>query len=528
MGCAKDGQSIDYHEALARLQRAAVCHSAVLQSTRASRFDATTTNPNGHAHSSSSAQAREIPLNGLVGKRCSKTVFATFQTPAVDTSAMDGYAVCSTLTVHATRIQPLRFRVVGTIAAGDQDVRQAENYGTEKQDSSPVCVEIMTGAAFPQNTHPNLDAVVKLEDVVEVVVGSASSVQGCERYIEICVPVAKEQHRRPAGTDYKKGDPVISAGETIEPRHVMAFASLGYTSVDVLPQLSSTRVPTGYPQPAERSLSPKIGILSTGSELVDARTSRSPDAQRKSIGDTHLYDSNGPYLVHALRARHKADVHYLGTVEDRIELVRQRIADAIEQFGIEILIMTGGVSKGRFDLTHQIIEECFDGEVVFHGVKMRPGAPVLFATIERHIGHPKSRPQRVAVFGLPGNPVAAAAGLQFFVRPYLDMLERASAGKLGISVQNCYSRSGLSDITAARTVLASRKEKTKPVAVTAFWLAWRYTVREACGREVLVAEVFDDQASYKVSVFARSNCWVIVPAGLKVVADGSFLGTVPL
>lgn len=411
------------------------------------------------------------------------------------------------------------------MAAGDESLRPVQDHNTFTEDSLPICVEIMTGAPFPEMMYPDLDGVVKVEDAVEINPSKGSSRWGCDRYIEIRAPAMNKQHRRPAGTDYKKGDIVVSAGETIEPRHIMALASLGYQSeVDPMPELNGVSASRDCCRPIVMSLTPKIGVLSTGSELIDVTTM--PGGE--SIADTQLYDSNGPYLCHALNSRHAVDVQYLGTVKDQIELVEQRISIAIDSLDIEILIMTGGVSKGRFDFTRHIIEECFDGKVVFHGVKMRPGAPVLFATMERRLPHSDIKTRRLAIFGLPGNPLAAAAGLQFFVRPYLDFLKGMSGNEPLQLLPNCSPGLGLLGSSMALIITPLRKDKVKPDGLVAFWLARHYKIARQGGEEILVAEVFADQASYKVNVLARSTCWVIVPAGIKAVSNGSCLATLPL
>lgn len=521
MGCARDAESIDYDEALARLGKVVDCNRAASQSIQGSGLSGTRADPDRYADERLTAQDENIPFAGVVGKRCTVTVFAPFDTPAVDSSAMDGYAVCSAFTAHASASRRIKFRVIGTIAAGDQCWRTAQDNDMHAKDSTPICVEIMTGAPFPERTHPHLDCVVKVEDVVEHTSTPISSGGLRERYIEIRSPVAAGQHRRPAGTDFRKGDRIVSAGETIEARHVMALASLGYSTVGVVPQMSSNQGMINSFTPLARCPALKVGILSTGSELVDTRS-----PQGEFIGNRQLYDSNGPYLIHALCERHAVDVRYLGTVADEIELIQQRVENAVDNLGLEILIITGGVSKGRFDFTRQIIEDCFGGEVIFHGVKIRPGAPVLLATVERHFDNSSSRPHKTTIFGLPGNPLAAAAGLQFFVRPYLDSFGARIAGT--VPSQNCCTRPDLSTMSVARMIMSSSKGKTKPAALVAFWLGRRYKEPDTNGREMLVAEVFDDQASYKTNVLAKSNCWVIVPAGVGTVLDGCLLDTVPL
>jgi molybdopterin molybdotransferase len=292
---------------------------------------------------------------------------------------MDGYAISSGATVDASLERPVTFVVQGTNAAGDEPI-QIPN---EPIEGCYPCVEIMTGAQFPTSTsNTPFDACVKIEDTVPM--GAKSEFQSQRRFV-LTRPVSLHANRRFAGGDMQKGDVIVSKGEVVCARHVMGLASVGVTEVLVRRKL-------------------RVAVWTTGNELT-----RNTDGTRKSA---QIFDSNGPFLAAALREA-GVEVELKGILKDDVQSLEDAL-DSSEDSQWDLVITTGAVSKGKFDFIVPALES-MQAQVQFHGVAIRPGHPVLFATM-------KTNSRRIPFFGLPGNPIATAACFRFLVVPFLRQL----------------------------------------------------------------------------------------------------------
>lgn len=426
-----------------------------------------------------------IPVEEAVGRVCRDNYYSLCSTPETDTSAMDGYAVNSESTQGASISSPLILCVKGTMAAGDQPLELSSSW----EDGVLMCTEIMTGAQFPASTSDmQFDACVRIEDTTPVRGLCASS-----KYVQIVGPVRKNQNRRFAGTDFRKKDIIVSAGSAIRPHHVMAFASLGINEVAVYPRT-------------------RIAVLATGSELIDFGSYKTKN---------HIYNSNGPYVSAVLREL-GADVTNLGIVKDdsvEFENLMSGLCDA----SYDVIITTGAVSEGKYDFIGRGIES-IGAKVLFHKVGIRPGHPVLLATLpSRHNkvgdGNALSGSRSIAFFGLPGNPLAAASCLRFLVIPYLRSLhrqppEKAMPARLDIIVTET---EGLErPCTLSPTIF-------KPSHLHVFWHgSLRF------GLDGTKARISSDQGSGKVRPLLASNCWISVPQGRGSLDGDDLIDTFPL
>lgn len=450
-------------------------------------------------------------------KRCATAIVAPRSTPQHDTSAMDGYAVCASSTLTASDDKPLLLRVVDYIAAGDSPSVKRED-DTNCTKSTAVCVEIMTGARFPETSYPFLDSVVKVEDVI---LGEDWSDDGSKisRHILLRKPVNPCQHRRPAGSDIKQGAVIIEEGEMIRPKHIAALASLGVVDIEVHGAPDQT---VGEHTEWVPSRPLRIGFLSTGSEIVDA-SQRDVFARREQLDRQSIPDSNGPYMLTALSTVCPwAEVRHLGIAEDNEDALAQKLRAAIAVDDLDVIITSGGVSRGRYDLVRDVFESRLKGCVRFHGAKIRPGAPVLFGEIDAEAADRTSRSDRpIAFFGAPGNPLAAAVALRFFVLPYVLSLnpwsgkDHCSTSEISKSAVNLHSSSSTCNDAIRQVQLDSCRRK--PRDSTVFWLA-KHSLNNA-----RTVEILDDQASYKLSGILRADCWVVVPAGVEEVNSGDQL-----
>lgn len=315
--------------------------------------------------------ARRVALDQAVGRAAAEDVFAPFDVPSFDNSAMDGFAVrAADCAIEAGKSQA-RLPVGGVVAAG----------APKAPWRAGQAIQIMTGAALTEGP----DAVVPIENVsVERDAG------GTPIFVTFREAVAPGANIRRRGQDFRSGDPLVHKGEWITPRHVMALAALGFGGVAVK-------------EP------PEVAILATGDEIraVDASSDGLPP------GGNAIFDANTPYLLSVARQCGLEATDGGQTPDTReafVEVLRRLIED---RRGPRMAISTGAVSKGDFDFIPAALTDV-GARIVFHRVAIRPGKPVLFAVL----------PGGIPFFGLPGNPISSAVGFRFFVMP----LVRASFG----------------------------------------------------------------------------------------------------
>jgi molybdopterin molybdotransferase len=297
------------------------------------------------------------PLDKLSGMVLAEPVLAPHDLPLFNNSAVDGFGVRLTDVEAASGENPARLKLLGTIQAGDS-VDLALQQGT--------AVKILTGAPIPSE----VEAVI-MQEFSESVNGSVSLIQGAKAGENI----------RYRGEEYRSGDVVLEANTVISPPVIGLLASLGYGAAKVYRK-------------------PRISILITGNELL-------PPGQPLSPG--RIYESNSYSLISALQAM-GLDVVSVRTASDQKTDLTVAMAGALEVS--DIVISTGGVSVGEFDLVKDIAGS-LDIETLFWKVAIKPGKPVFFG-IKRE---PATRQK--LIFGLPGNPVAVLVTFHLFIRPLL-------------------------------------------------------------------------------------------------------------
>lgn len=395
-----------------------------------------------------------VPLLESLGRVATKNHVSSITTPAHDTSAMDGYALSSEATREASIENPVMFIIKGTIAAGDYPIELAN----QPEDGAFPCVEIMTGARFPSTTSTPFDACVKIEDTTGFDPFDTRS--GLKPYKQIAVtrPLRLNTNRRFAGGDMRAGDVILREGDVVCPRHLMALASVGITKVDAHCKL-------------------RVAVWSTGNELSERSDMRN---------DSQIWNSNGPFLTASLQEL-GVDVDYRGILKDDPESLQTALGSCGSR-PYDLVITTGAVSKGKFDFIVPALEE-LQAEIHFHGVAMRPGHPVLFATMRSNTGS-------LPIFGLPGNPIATAACFRFLVEPFLeDVLGRKRQ-------QPEYAQ--LVPSTEGGNILRS-----SPAHLDCF--KHGFMQRDSHGRRTVELSV--NQSPAVISQFATSNCWVHIPRG---------------
>jgi molybdopterin molybdotransferase len=307
--------------------------------------------------------ADSVPLADALGRTLAREVEAREDIPPFTKATMDGYAVRSADT-----------RPSGAPARGAVDLEVLEDLPAGRRSRRPVgpgqAVRIMTGAPLPAGA----DAVVMVED----------SEKRDGRVLLRC-EVRPGDNIGLAGEDLKKGEAALARGAVVGPAEIGLLAAAGRAKVAVTQR-------------------PKLAVIATGDEIVEP-------GERKRAGQ--IRNANGPALT-AMAAEAGADAVYLGIARDRRSSLRAKLARAK---GADILVLSGGVSVGDYDLVKDELE-AFGVKPVFWQVRIKPGKPVFFGVRGRQL-----------VFGLPGNPTSAMVTFFLFVRPAVDrMLGRVAPG----------------------------------------------------------------------------------------------------
>ncbi len=304
-----------------------------------------------------------------LGQVLAENLIAQLDVPPLDNSAMDGYAVRAQDTAGASETNPVRLRVIAEVAAG---------YITATKVTEGTAVRIMTGAPLPAGA----DAVVQFEDTGQARRAKGQSQPRLEQTVTIMRAASLGRNVRQAGEDIRAGQVVVQRGTVLRPAELGVIASLGRETVSVHRR-------------------PLVAVLSTGDELV-------PLGQ--SLGPGQIYNSNGTSIAAAV-ARTGGLPRVLGIGRDNAEDIVPKLRQAAE---CDLLITTGGVSMGDFDVVRDVLAE--EGQVTFWRVRMKPGKPLAFGRIAG-----------VPHLGLPGNPVSAMVTFEMFARPaILKMLGRAN------------------------------------------------------------------------------------------------------
>jgi len=364
--------------------------------------------------------------------------------PPFDNSAMDGFAVRAADTNAASTDNPINLQVIGMVTAGEAGDGQAE---------PNTAWEIMTGAPVPAG----YDGVIPVEQV-EV----QRDPQGKPVAITLQQTVAAGRNLRSAGEDFAAGDALVKAGQLIQANQIMGLAATGVSEIEA-------RLPA------------RVAAITTGNELKDTADDLEPGK---------IHDSNGPYLEAAIASVGATSAGVYRTSDSAEELIAL-IEDLQDK--TDVILTTGGVSAGRMDFVPAALEQ-LGADILFHRVAIRPGKPILFARL----------PSGTLVFGLPGNPIAVAVGLRFFVVPALRQMQ-------GLA-EEAY-------LTASVKTAVGKKQGLR-------FFAKAHATSDANGQ--LQVEALPGQESFKISPLMTANCWLIADEDAAEVAAGSLVKIAPL
>ena len=374
-----------------------------------------------------SLRSERVEIGDAVGRVLAQPIVADTDLPPFDRSQMDGYAVIAKDTLKS----PVTLDLVGESAAGR---------GWHHELKAGQAISIMTGAPVPKGS----DAVQKLELTR---LASDSSV-------EILEPTEQDRYIIRSGSEIKKGETIFNSGELITENMIAAIAAFGYAKVKVAKQ-------------------PRVSILGTGSEIVEIN---------KRPGRDQIRNSNS-VMLKVLSRKFGAATSIIPIAKDDMSVLKTQISNAAKNS--DVLIITGGVSVGKYDHTKTALTE-LGAEIFFEKIKLKPGKPAVFARLRKCL-----------VFGLPGNPVSAAVTFQLFVRQALSQLQGASepSAKRGFAV------------LATETRGAKERDTYLPASLSTSKLGQ------------LVAHPLKWSGSSDFVGFSRAEALIVVPQGSQLAKE---------
>jgi molybdenum cofactor synthesis domain-containing protein len=300
-----------------------------------------------------------VALADADGRVAAGDVVAAADVPPFDRAAMDGYAVVAEDTFGATTHASKSLTCVDRVFTGQVPARGI---------SSGECIEIATGAPMP----PGADAVVMVEETERD--GSSGS-----NVIRVLTPVYPRQNVGRRGADISTGQTVVARDQVLNPSRIGALAATGVTTVDVFAR-------------------PSFAILSTGNEIV---------APGQPLGPGQIYDVNR-FTLETIIRRHGGTTTILPTAADTLEELSGALNEARTH---DVVVFSGGSSVGERDLILDALKK--HGEVLFHGVAVKPGKPTVFGRIGR-----------TPVFGMPGYPTSCLSNAYMMIVPFLRQMAR--------------------------------------------------------------------------------------------------------
>lgn len=294
-----------------------------------------------------------IRIDDGLGRVLAEDLIATRSTPPFNRAAMDGYAVKAKDTFGASRENPKLLSVVDVLYAGSVP---------QKKVAAGECIQIATGAVLPAGA----DSVVMIEDVA--MAGSQ---------IKLFKPLYPGANVALKGEDVKKGELILAQGTLLAPARIGVITSQGMRRVRVYEK-------------------PKVMVIPTGEEIGELG---------KKLRPGQVYDINS-YTLSAIVKESgclpvKSDI-----ISDNIPEIKATISEALKS---DFVIFSGGSSVGERDLLFGILEEW--GQVLFHGVQIKPGKPTMFAMV-------KGKP----IMGMPGYPTSCMMNAYIFLKPALRKL----------------------------------------------------------------------------------------------------------
>lgn len=307
--------------------------------------------------------AESVDLSAALGRVLAENLTAPIDLPPFDRSSVDGFAVRAADTAGATEPAPVRLRLNKEVLACGTAPSLTVGAGS--------ATAISTGGVVPRGA----DAVVMIENT-----SFGENEHG--PYVDIMRPASPGGFIAFAGSDIARGETMLRQGMEITSREIGILAACGLSSVQVVRR-------------------PRVGIISTGDELVPPGTNLPPGA---------IYDSNSAITAAAVRENGGEPVLF-GIIRDDEDALAEAVEKAISE--TDLVVLSGGTSKGAGDVSHRILSRLGKPGILVHGVALKPGKPICLAVA-----------YETPVIVLPGFPTSAIFTFHTFVTP----LVRALAG----------------------------------------------------------------------------------------------------
>jgi len=293
-------------------------------------------------------RTEKVTIDEAVGRVLSEDFVANMDIPPFSRAAMDGFAVRADMTMGASQSSPRTLKITGNLHAGDNTTQRIVDGG---------CFQISTGAMMPAGA----DAVVMVEDT-----------EPDDGLVKILKSVTPGTNVGLQGEDIHRGTTLLKAGTLLDPGKIGALASHGLMEITVYQK-------------------PEVAIIPTGEEVIQAG---------KKLKPGQLYDINSHTISTLVKDNGGVPV-YVGISGDSIEQLKKTIQKALKS---DIVVLSGGSSVGEKDLLVDVLQGW--GQIYFHGVKIKPGKPTMFAVVE---GKP--------VLGMPGFPTSCLFNSYLFLMP---------------------------------------------------------------------------------------------------------------
>jgi len=385
----------------------------------------------------------EVDILQVIGRVAAEDLASDIDIAPFAHAAMDGFAMRAAQLASACSENPVELDVIAEVPAGawfDGEIGEGQ------------CVRIMTGAPLPASA----DAVVKYE-IVDIKEGDGRE-GSCVAFTK---PTEVGSNIRAAGEEAQAGEVIVHAGEVIHSAGVGFLAGCGVTRVKTFQR-------------------PTVGIIATGSELVDPTEVPTKGQIRNS----------NSYALAACAIDAGAVPTVLPIAADDFEGLKAAVLAATEQF--DFVVTSGGAANGDYDFIKKVVDDA--GELLMTTVNMRPGKAQTFGIVNQ-----------TPVFGLPGNPAAAYLGFEMIIRSALRKMQG-------------YSRFERPQVKAR---LAGSSKKKDPRRIFN-----RGTLtRDESGYVVTPAK---NQSSGLFGPIQRSNCFIVLPEGAGEYPEGSLMDCVLL
>lgn len=403
----------------------------------------------------------ELQLHDAQGCVLVEDVMVEIALPPFDNSSMDGYAVRVADVEGADEEFPAVLTVIGDIAAGSDGLPGDRSLGPGE------AARIMTGAPLPAGA----EAVVPVEwtdggtggGPADTMRSLREAPEGAGGEVRVHRPVEARAHVRARGSDVKPGDLALGAGSVIGPPQIGLLAAIGRSAVKVRPR-------------------PRVVVISTGSELVQPG---------EELTGGRIYDSNSFALTAAAKDA-GAIAYRVGAVTDDADTLRATIEDQLIR--ADIVVTTGGVSVGAYDVVKEALSSVGDEDepgsgIDFRKLAMQPGKPQGFGSIG---------PDHTPLLALPGNPVSSYISFELFVRPVIRTLM------------------GLKDVNrpTVRATLSTDKALSSPSGRRQF-------LRGTYDAEAGTVTPVGGSGSHLIAALAQSDALIVLPEDVTSAEPGT-------